>query len=217
VDEGEDDEEDGEEEVLFEEGYPGGDALEEEPETETPADEEPETETSSGSLFRGSDATAPISLTHVWRLIAGWDFVAAVGGEFVFVNTHEDDLKEDRKARFPITLARMTSLNAANQTVSFDWFARGHTVNTSSGFDLDKQSYRFMECFQGKQADDVPWHQTDWPAKLLIPVNVEIVSRQKGAVWVSQASMMAMKNHCESFGPDRAQLTKRRSVARKNR
>ena len=64
----------------------------------------------------------------------------------------------------------------------------GHTVNTSSGFDLDKQSYRFMECFQGKQADDVPWHQTDWPAKLLIPVNVEIVSRQKGAVWVSQAS-----------------------------
>ena len=82
---------------------------------------------------------------------------------------------------------------------------------------MDKQSYRFMECFQGKQADYVPWHQTDWPAKLLIPVNVEIVSRQKGAVWVSQASMMAMKNHCESFGPDRAQLTKRRSVARKNR
>jgi hypothetical protein len=149
--------------------------------------------------------------------LTGWEFVTAGCGEFVFVNTHEDDLKEDKKARFPVTIARMKDLDDNTKTISFDWFARGHSVNTVSGFEAGKQAYRFMECFQGNRADDLPWHQESWPASLLIPVKVKIASRQKGAVWVSEDSMMAMKAHCEAFGPDRAKSIAPRRVARKQR
>jgi len=134
----------------------------------------------------------------------GWDFVRSGGCKFVFVNTDEDNLSEDKKTRFPVTLARVVGTDSSNETVSFDWFARGHQIsNTSGEIEPGKASYRYMECFQGNRADDVPWRQTGWPSRLLIPVNAEIVKEQKGSVWVSPASMAAMKAHCESFGPDR--------------
>ena len=136
--------------------------------------------------------------------LTGWDFVSKGGCEFVFVNTDEDDLPEDKRARFPVARGRLVSTDSENETVSFDWFARGHVINkTTSEFEPGKTSYRYIECYQGNRADDVPWHQASWPARLLIPVTVEIVNKQKGAVWVSPASMAAMKAHCESFGPDR--------------
>ena len=136
--------------------------------------------------------------------LTGWDFVSKGGCEFVFVNTDEDDLPEDKRARFPVALGRMVSTDSENETVSFDWCARGHVINkTTSEFEPGKTSYRYIECYQGNRADDVPWHQVSWPARWLIPVTVEIVNKQKGAVWVSPASMAAMKAHCESFGPDR--------------
>ena len=134
----------------------------------------------------------------------GWDFVRSGGCKFVFVNTDEDNLSEDKKTRFPVTLARVVGTDSSNETVSFDWFARGHQIsNTSGEIEPGKASYRYVECFQGNRADDVPWRQTGWHSRLLIPVNAEIVKEQKGSVWVSPASMAAMKAHCESFGPDR--------------
>ena len=141
-------------------------------------------------------------------MAGGWNFVSKGDKEFVFVNTDEDKLKEDSKARFPVHLVRLRAVDSSTKTVSFDWWARNHKVDLTGGFDLTKDGHMYMECFSGNKKDDTPWTELNWPASLILPVPVELKKLQKKRLWVSKESMHALKAHCEAFGPDRKQMAK---------
>ena len=131
---------------------------------------------------------------------------------YVWLDTDDQALPEDKKARFPVSLVKLTAINLRNGTIDFNWYARAHAVDKTKGFAVGWG--RYSECFAGKK--DVAWEEKRWPMKSVLPVHVVIQKKSGVTRWVSAASMEALRTHCIAFGPDRtvfnaSKLGKKRS------
>ena len=56
---------------------------------------------------------------------------------FVWINMDDEDLPEDKKARFPVHLAKLTQLDTAKGSIGFNWYARSHNMSTGSQGSLE--------------------------------------------------------------------------------
>ncbi len=121
---------------------------------------------------------------------------------FVWINMDDEDLPEDRKARFPVHLAKLTELDTAKGSIGFNWYARSHNVNRQSGF--ARGDARFTECYYGKRTEDKPWSEANWPAKDALPVRIVIKKAATSQVWVTAESMEELRAYCLGHGPDRS-------------